>query len=183
MVALDIRTGDVLAMYSNPTFDPNPLAGHDTQKVNLAYFLLNLDPAKPALRRAYRERYPPGSTFKVVTSAGAIETGKAPPDRTYPLASSFPLPGTNTEIGNFGGSSCGGGTLTQSFIQSCNATFAQLGYEMGDDFVPVMNACGVGSDVTPIAPPLDLDPGAVGSIGPATGSRRSAIRARRDRPR
>ena len=83
---------------------------------------------------------------------------------------SFPLPGTTTAIHNFGGQTCGGGTLTQSFIQSCNATFARLGYEMGNDFVPVMNACGVGSDVTPIAPPIDLDPGAVGSIGPAAGS-------------
>jgi peptidoglycan glycosyltransferase len=122
------------------------------------------------LPRAYRERYPPGSTFKVVTAAGAIETGVAAPNRTYPFASSFPLPGTTTGIGNFGGSSCGGGSLTDSFITSCNATFARLGYEMGDNFVPVMNACGVGSDVAPIAPPLDLDPGAVGSIGPGTGA-------------
>ncbi len=84
VVALDVRTGEVLAMYSNPSFDPNPLAGHDTEKVNLSFFLLNADPAKPALPRAYRERYPPGSTFKVVTAGGAIMTGKAPPDRTYP---------------------------------------------------------------------------------------------------
>ena len=78
VVALDIRTGEVLAMYSNPTFDPNPLAGHDTEKVNTSYFLLNADTAKPSLPRAYRERYPPGSTFKVVTAGGAIMTGKAP---------------------------------------------------------------------------------------------------------
>jgi peptidoglycan glycosyltransferase len=170
VVALDIKTGDVLAMYSNPSFDPNPLAGHDTEKVNVAFGLLNLDTAKPALPRAYRERYPPGSTFKVVTAAGAIETGVAPPDRTYPFSSGFALPGTTTSIGNFGNEACGGGDLTESFITSCNATFARLGYEMGDNFVPVMNACGVGSDVAPIAPPLDLDPGAVGSIGPATGA-------------
>ncbi len=170
VVALDIRTGDVLAMYSNPSFDPNPLAGHDTEKVNLSFFLLNADPTKPALPRAYRERYAPGSTFKVVTAGGAIMTGKAPPDRTYPRAATFPLPGTTTGIGNFGGSTCGGGSLTQSFVESCNATFARLGYEMGNEFAPVMNECGVGSDVAPIAPPLDLDPGAVGSIGPAAGA-------------
>jgi peptidoglycan glycosyltransferase len=157
-------------MYSNPSFDPNPLAGHDTEKVNTSYFLLNADTAKPLLPRAYRERYPPGSTFKVVTAGGAIMTGKAPADRVYPRAATFPLPGTTTGIGNFGGSTCGGGTLTQSFIESCNATFARLGYEMGQDFVPVMNECGVGSDIAPIAPPLDLDPGAVGSIGPGAGA-------------
>ena len=66
-------------------------------------------------------------------------TGKAPADRIYPRAATFPLPGTTTGIGNFGGSTCGGGSLTQSFIESCNATFARLGYEMGNDFVPVMN--------------------------------------------
>ena len=97
-------------------------------------------------------------------------TGKAPPDRTYPRRdrsrSRARPPGSATSAGR----RCGGGTLTQSFIESCNATFARLGYEMGQDFVPVMNECGVGSDVVPIAPPLDLDPGAVGSIGPGAGA-------------
>jgi peptidoglycan glycosyltransferase len=168
VVALDVQTGAVVAMYSNPSFDPNPLAGHDTEAVNLASFLLNSDADKPALARAYRERYPPGSTFKVVTTAGALDTGLATPDTTFPFSARFALPGTNTGIGNFGGGSCGGNTLTQSFLQSCNVTFAKLGYEMGTDFVPVMNNCGVGSAVAPIAPPLDLEPGAAGSIGPGT---------------
>jgi peptidoglycan glycosyltransferase len=167
VVALDIKTGAVMAMYSNPTFDPNPLAGHDTQKVNLAFGLLNLDPAKPALARSYRERFPPGSTFKVVTTAGALDLGIATPDRQFPSASEFPLEGTTTAIHNFGGQTCGGGTLTQSFIQSCNVTFARLGAEMGGRFAPVMNHCGVGSGAVSLAPPLDLDPGATGSIGPA----------------
>ena len=74
------------------------------------------------------------------------------------------------------------GRSPQSFIDSCNATFARLGYEMGNDFVPVMNECGVGSDVAPIAPPLDLEPGAVGSIGPAAGADAAAVRARGHRP-
>ncbi len=67
------QTGEVLAMYSNPSFDPNPLAGHDTSAVNVAFFLLNNDPAKPALARSYRERFAPGSTFKVVTTAAALD--------------------------------------------------------------------------------------------------------------
>ena len=167
VVALDVRTGAVLAMYSNPSFDPNPLAGHDTTAVNLAFFLLNSDRANPALARTYRERFAPGSTFKVVTTAGAIENGIAPPDRVYPQSESFPLPQTDSAIGNFGGKSCGGGTLTQSFLQSCNVTFARLGAEMGSKFAPVMSRCGVGSVSAPIAPPIDLDPPASGSIGPA----------------
>ncbi len=167
VVALDIQTGAVVAMYSNPTFDPNPLAGHDTNKVNVAGFLLNSDTAKPALARSYRERFPPGSTFKVVTTAGALDLGIATPDRQFQAASEFPLEGTSTAIHNFGGETCGGGSLTQSFIQSCNVTFARLGSEMGQNFAPVMNHCGVGSGVVPISPPLDLDPGAAGSVGPA----------------
>jgi peptidoglycan glycosyltransferase len=170
VVALDVKTGAVLAMYSNPTYDPQPLASHDTQAANTASALLNLDPAKPSLPRAYRERYPPGSTFKVVTTAGAIDTGIAPADRIYPFASGFVPRGTTSSIGNFGGGACGGSDLLDSFITSCNVTFARLGAEMGDQFVPVMNGCGVGTDTTPIAPELDLDPGAVGSVGPAQGA-------------
>jgi peptidoglycan glycosyltransferase len=154
-------------MYSNPSFDPNPLADHDTKKVNFAFFLLNADPNHPALARAYRERYPPGSTFKVVTAAGAIESGIAPPDRFYPSSGGFPIPDTEATVRNFGNGTCGGGDLQESLITSCNATFARLGYELGPEhFPPVMNNCGIGSALAPIAPPLDLEPGAVGSIGP-----------------
>jgi penicillin-binding protein A len=170
VVALDVRTGAVVAMYSNPTFDPQPLASHDTQAANAASALLNIDPQKPSLPRSYRERYPPGSTFKVVTTAGAIDTGIAPPDRIYPFASGFVPGGTTTSIGNFGGRGCGGSDLLDSFINSCNVTFARLGAEMGNQFVPVMNACGVGTDAVPIAPELDLDPGAAASVGPAPGA-------------
>ena len=93
VVALDIRTGEVLAMYSNPSFDPNPLAGHDTEKVNTSYFLLNADPAKPSLPRAYRERYPPGSTFKVVTAGGAIDDRQGPAGPHLSLRVDVPAPG------------------------------------------------------------------------------------------
>ncbi|HEY7105212.1 MAG TPA: penicillin-binding transpeptidase domain-containing protein [Acidimicrobiia bacterium] len=168
VVALDVKTGAILAMYSNPSFDPNALAGHDTTKVNFAFALLNGSADKPALARAYRERYPPGSTFKVVTTAGASENGLLPPDRVFLTSSGFELPGTSTSVGNFGGGSCGG-TLMQSFLASCNVTFARLGAELGPDkFPPVMNSCGVGSAAAPIAPPIDLDPGAAGSVGPTT---------------
>jgi peptidoglycan glycosyltransferase len=169
VVAIDVKTGAIVAMYSNPSFDPSPLAGHDTNAVNAASFLLNNDPAKPALARAYRERYPPGSTFKIVTTTGALDTGIATPDTVFPVRSGFPLPQTNVSVGNFGGGSCGG-TLVQSFIRSCNATFADLGAQLNEQFVPVMNNCGVGSSGAEIAPPLDLEPGAAGSVGPGPGA-------------
>ncbi|MBV8951901.1 MAG: penicillin-binding protein 2, partial [Actinobacteria bacterium] len=68
VVALDPRTGAILAMYSNPSFDPNGLAAHNGTLVNAYYTGLNNDPTHPNLARAYREIFAPGSTFKVVTA-------------------------------------------------------------------------------------------------------------------
>ena len=79
-MVLDVQTGGIVALYSNPTYDPQPLAGHDTQAVADYFALLSANPEKPNLPRAFREIYPPGSTFKVVTSAVAFDTGTATPD-------------------------------------------------------------------------------------------------------
>ena len=68
VVVLDVKTGGVLAAYSNPTYDPNQLATHDTNKAQAAYSVLTNAPDNPMLARAWRELYPPGSTFKTVTA-------------------------------------------------------------------------------------------------------------------
>jgi penicillin-binding protein A len=163
VVALDVTTGAVLAMYSNPSFNPNGLAVHDTQFVQNVFNLINSGD-KPALQRAYRDRYPPGSTFKVVTSKSAIEAGIATPDDpVFPQLDGFQIPGTDTKLSNFGGETCGG-TLRESLIASCNATFAGLGYELNNRFPPAMDQCGIDS-----APPIDLVPSAVASLGPRVG--------------
>ena len=160
VVLLDVQSGAVVAMYSNPSYDPNPLTGHDSKAVQQYFRQLTSDPSKPDLARAYRERYPPGSTFKVITATSAIEKGVATPDTEFPVRSELPLPQSNNTIQNFGGESCGG-TLFESFTESCNTTFARLGLELGNDFVSAMGQFGIGD-----APPLDAAPGAVGSIGP-----------------
>jgi peptidoglycan glycosyltransferase len=160
IVVLDVRTGGIVAMYSNPTYDPQPLAGHDTKAVADYYTLLNLDPAKPALARAFREIYPPGSTYKVVTSAVAFDTGTATPSTVYPTLSQLPLPLTNQTLRNFGGETCGG-TVFESFVISCNTTFGKLGLDIGEKFPPGMEGFGFGGG----PPPLDLDPGAAASTG------------------
>lgn len=164
VVVLDVQTGAVVAMYSNPSFDPNALSVHDTQEVQNSFNLINSGD-KAALQRAYRERYPPGSTFKVVTSTAAIETGTAKPeDQIIDPVEGFKIPGTGTTLGNFGGETCGG-TMEESLVISCNATFAKLGYDMGDAFAPAMQQCGIQS-----APPIDLSPAAVESVGPEVGA-------------
>jgi peptidoglycan glycosyltransferase len=162
VVALDVKTGEVVAMYSNPTFNPNGLSVHNTQVVQTTFNQINSGD-KAALQRAYRDRYSPGSTFKVVTAKSAIEAGIATPDDpVFPGLDGFPIPGTNTTLFNFGGSGnpCGG-TLRESLVNSCNATFAALGYQLGSAFTPAMEQCGINS-----APPIDLSPSAVKSIGP-----------------
>ena len=143
---LDPTTGAVVAMYTNPTFDPQPLAGHDTTAVQEYYDALSSDPQNPALARAYREIYPPGSTFKVVTTTGALDTGVATPDSRYPATTSYTPPQSNRPINNFGGKQCGG-TLEDAFRQSCNAVFAQLGVEMGERFVPAIDAFGLSNPI------------------------------------
>lgn len=163
VVVIEPATGAVVAMYSNPSFDPTPLAGHDPKAVQAAFDLLRADPANPALPRAYRERYPPGSTFKVVTAAAALAEGIATPTRTFPVVTSIPLPQSRNRIQNFGGRACGG-TLEQSFVRSCNTTFATLGLELGPAFPTTIDAFGITA-----APPLDLDPPAVAGEGPRAG--------------
>ncbi len=168
VVAMNLTNGEVLAMYSNPTFNPNGLSVHNTQFVQNVFNSINSGD-KPALQRAYRDRYSPGSTFKVVTSKSAIEAGLATPDDpVFPSLDGFPIPGTETTLFNFGGEGnpCGG-TLRQSLVNSCNATFATLGYELDDQFPPAMEQCGINS-----TPPIDLSPTAVASVGPQVGADR-----------
>jgi penicillin-binding protein A len=164
VVMLDVKTGQVLAMYSNPSFDPNPLVVHNSSRAQGAFTLLQQNGDRPALARAYRERYPPGSSFKTITASVALEDGIATPDTQFPFRTQLTLPQTTGTLQNFGGENCGG-SLVQSFTASCNTTFGQLGLQLGDQFVPGMARFGIGS-----APPLDDSPGAVDSVGPPAGS-------------
>jgi len=165
IVVMEPKTGAIVAMYSNPSYDPTPLAGHNTQTVQDAYTLLNLDPAKPMLPRAYAEIYPPGSTFKIVTTASALDTGTATPDTGFPVVREIDLPQTSNTLSNFGGANCGG-SLFESFVRSCNTTFGLLGLEMGNAFVPAMDRFGIHDRV-----PIDLsNPGPSRSLGPAPDS-------------
>jgi peptidoglycan glycosyltransferase len=131
VVAIDARTGAVLAMASNPTFDPNTLLGLDAGAAGLE---LESDPAQPLLNRAASAAYNPGSTFKTVTAAAALDAGAAGPGTTFDDPAELELPGSTATISNFGGSLCNGGqpvTLAKAFSRSCNTVFAALGMEIG----------------------------------------------------
>ena len=165
VVVTDPRTGALIAMYSNPSFDPQPLAGHNPKLVQADWESLQPNsPTTTLLPRAYRERYPPGSTFKIATTASALDSGTTTPTSTFPFRTSLLAPQAGQAISNFGGERCGG-TLEQSFVESCNTTFAQLGLDMGEKFPPQLAGFGIYE-----APPLDLSPGAAVSTGPVPGT-------------
>jgi penicillin-binding protein A len=135
VVALEPTTGRVLAMASTPTFDPNKLASHDFTAVGNLSKELNNDPRDPLINRTIGTTLPPGSTFKLVTAAAAIESGDYDADSQVPGGYRFKLPQSSDTIGNYDGGNCGGAriTLTQALQVSCNVTFLTLANELGND--------------------------------------------------
>jgi peptidoglycan glycosyltransferase len=135
IAAIDPATGDVLALVSEPTYDPNPLASQDPEVVRDSWDELNADPEKPLLSRSSDELFPPGSTFKLVTASAALENGFGP-ESLWPNPNELDLPLTDATIENFGGSTCSGGsqiTLADALRQSCNVVFGAVGLELGAD--------------------------------------------------
>ena len=161
VVALDPRTGAILAMYSNPSIDLSPLADHDQTKGRAFFDALKANKDKPDLNRAFRERFPPGSTFKVVTATAAVQQAPDLATKTYPVLRSLPLPQTKGQtLSNFGGSSCGG-VLPDLLRVSCNTGFAQMGLDLGADRLS-SQASAFGFNAKP---PIDL-PGVASAIFP-----------------
>jgi penicillin-binding protein A len=161
VVAIDVRTGAVLALYSFPTFDPGPLAALDQKSVTAAWKELQAADGNPTLPRAWRQVYPPGSTFKTITAAAGLSTGVTGPDKMYPNLTELQLPLSTRPLKNFGGKECGG-SLTDSFAISCNTSFAQLGLDLGPEKLSQQASLfGFGA-----RPPLDTSPGPVASRFP-----------------
>ncbi len=159
VVLLDPRTGAIFAMWSNPGFDPNLLASHNLAKADeaRALYLLNKE-QQPLLARAYQERYMPGSTFKVLTSAIALDANVVNEVSDFPAARAWTPPLTQTPIRNYGGELCGG-TFRRVFTVSCNIPFAQTGVDLGaTEMVAGVDRFGFQEPV-----PIDL-PGAAASF-------------------
>ncbi len=134
VVALDPKTGAILALVTSPTFDPNLLAVHDGTTLNNNDRRLSADPNKPLLDRGTELTYPPGSTFKLITAAAALSSGKYTPDTQIPAPNQLQLPQSTAILHNFEGESCAAGqreTLLQALTTSCNTAFAQLGLTLG----------------------------------------------------
>ena len=135
VVALDPRTGAVLAMVSTPSFDPSRLSSFEASKVRTYYNELNGASDDPLLNRAIARTYPPGSTFKVITAAAALAGGDYTPETRIPSPRELDLPQTNRNLTNFGDSACSGdtSTLADALRISCNTAFGALGLQIGQD--------------------------------------------------
>nr|WP_202542904.1 penicillin-binding protein 2 [Streptomyces sp. SID8382] len=135
VAALDPRTGKILALASTPSYDPSTIAGGST-KDEKAWNALKPtnDKDDPMLNRALRQTYPPGSTFKVVTAAAALENGKYD-DIDGPTESPLPwrLPLSTQNLPNEGNIPCKDASLRQALRYSCNTVFGKLGDDLGKD--------------------------------------------------
>lgn len=139
VVALDPETGDVLAMHSSPTFDPNAFASHDMASVTEVYNQLLGDPSQPLQNRAIAgDLFFPGSVFKVLVLSAALESGRFTLASEFDNPAELQLPQSTSVIRNASRTTCGPGetvTLETAFILSCNIPFAQLGLELGQDAI------------------------------------------------
>lgn len=135
VIAINPKTGAILAMVSKPTFDPNLFAVHDTDQVIATYDALLADPSGPLYNRTLAGPLdPPGSTFKLVVASAALESGQYAATSEFPNPPSLTLPQSDNVITNSGGDTCGGTptvTLAAALSLSCNIPFAELGQALG----------------------------------------------------
>jgi peptidoglycan glycosyltransferase len=121
VVAIEPQTGKVRVMVSIPEYDPNQIPD--------AFRSINRNPDQPLLNRSTQELYPPGSTFKVVTAAAALDSGRVRPDSIIDGSSPKTISGVPLE--NSGGQSFGAISFTDALTNSVNTVFAQVGEDVG----------------------------------------------------
>lgn len=176
VVALEPSTGKILAMVSSPSYDPNLLASHDGAVQTSTWDELRDDPNAPLVNRAIAETYPPGSTFKVITTASALQNGSTP-DTQLTSAPRIPLPDSTATLENYGGTACGNGptaSLREAFARSCNTAFVELGIDTGADKLR-STARAFGLDSAPAPIPLQVAQSTVGPISDAAALGMSSI--------
>lgn len=165
VVALDPKTGAVLAMASSPTYDPNTISTQDADASEKAWKALTSDPSGPMINRAIAgDLYPAGSTFKVITAAAALSSGRYDESSKVTGVAQLPMPQTSVKLVNDWRGDCGGATttLTKALAISCNTAFGQLGMDLGAATLKEQAAkFGFGAD---LRIPLKVTPSTTGPI-------------------
>lgn len=176
VVALDPATGAILAMASTPSYDPNPLASHSVAEQQEAWDEYTEAEPPVLTNRAISEIYPPGSTFKLIDVAAALQNGFTP-DSPLTAASEITLANTNTTLENFAGTPCGNGstaTLREALARSCNTAFAELAAALGEDTLREQaQAFGIGS--SELAVPMPVAPSTLGEMPDTAALQQSGI--------
>jgi len=137
-VVIDPATGEILALVSSPSFNPNELSNNSPDKIRDAYEKFLADANKPMENRPLTTSLPPGSTFKLIVAAAALESGRFTESSILPAPASLKLPLSSSRMNNWQKGPCtssGKITLRQALAVSCNTTFAWLGMELGADAI------------------------------------------------
>lgn len=138
LVAIEPKTGRILAMVSTPSYNPSLLASHNISSVNRSYKDLISNIYNPMLNRSISELYAPGSTLKTLIAAAALESGKYDLNTQIPAGSSYTLPGTRTHLTNVvvpANGVNGQISFEDALAYSSNTAFAQLGISLGSDAI------------------------------------------------
>jgi peptidoglycan glycosyltransferase len=177
VVAIRPSTGEILAMVSTPSYDPNPLASHSTDEQKKAWAGFTGADPPTMVNRAIQETYPPGSTFKLIDTAAALSSGKYTPDSPLTAAPNITLTGTSTTLENYNGNACGTGptaTLREALQRSCNTAFAQLAGDLGEQAIRDQAAAfGIGTQDQTI--PMPVAASTIGPIESTAALQQSAI--------
>jgi penicillin-binding protein A len=165
VVAIRPSTGEILAMVSTPSYDPNPLASHNASVQKQAWISDSAADPPVLTNRAVSRTYPPGSTFKLVDTAAALQDGFTP-DSPLPASSQITLPGTSTRLENYAATPCGTGptaTMADALARSCNTAYATLTEQVGEPKLRAQaEAFGIGESDDAI--PLSVAPSSIGQI-------------------
>lgn len=173
LIAIDPKTGNILAMVSKPGFDANKIAGHESDKVASNYAKLDADPAQPLINKTIGgDLYHPGSVFKLVVAAAALESGQYTNKSTFLNPVSVKLPNSDSEVFNSSRAACGSGStvsLIYAMRFSCNVPFVELGIALGQDRIRAQaELFGFGKEIrvpmvsTPSVFPEEMDDAQLG---------------------
>ncbi|HEV2685208.1 MAG TPA: penicillin-binding transpeptidase domain-containing protein, partial [Actinomycetota bacterium] len=173
VAAIDTDTGAVLALYSSTTYDPNLITKPLGEGCATPKKALEKAKGNPLLFRATQERYPPGSTFKIVTATAGLENGMTR-FSSFPNPRVLVLPQTNQVLRNFTGGVCPRGNpinMLNAFEVSCDTTFAQVALRIGiDKFASVAERYGIDEslnfDIAAAKSCMDAVPGGACNVPP-----------------